>query len=113
MYIAMNRFKVALGSEAAFETHWLARESYLEEMEGFVVFHLLKGGLREDHQLYSSYTLWTSRAAFEGWTQSDGFKVAHTRTGNSKVAYVGPPDFEGFDVLQTVGRELPLTVTAE
>ena len=29
MYIAMNRFKVAKGSEEAFEKHWLSRESYL------------------------------------------------------------------------------------
>lgn len=113
MYIAMNRFKVALGSEAAFETHWLTRESHLERMAGFVEFHLLKGSERGDHRLYSSYTLWTSKAAFEGWTQSDEFKRAHARTGNSKVSYLGHPEFEGFEVLQTIGRGTPAPVAAE
>jgi heme-degrading monooxygenase HmoA len=113
MYIAMNRFKVALGSEAAFETHWLTRESYLERMAGFLEFHLLKGAERGDHRLYSSYTLWTSKAAFEAWTQSEEFRVAHTRTGNSKVSYLGHPEFEGFDVLQTIGDRAPAPVAAE
>lgn len=113
MYIAMNRFKVALGSEAAFETHWLTRESYLGQMAGFVEFHLLKGPERGDHRLYSSYTLWTTKAAFEAWTVSEQFKRAHARTGNSGVTYLGHPEFEGFDVLQTVGRDAPAPVAAE
>ena len=41
MYIAMNRFKVAKGSEAMFEKLWLTRESYLHELPGFLVLHLL------------------------------------------------------------------------
>lgn len=112
MYIAMNRFKVALGSEAAFETHWLTRESYLPSMPGFVAFHLLRGPERDDHRLFSSYTLWTSKAAFEGWTQSEAFKQAHGRTGNGGVVYLGPPEFEGFDVLQTIGGETPVAGVA-
>jgi heme-degrading monooxygenase HmoA len=113
MYIAMNRFKVALGSEVAFETHWLTRESYLQEMPGFLEFHLLRGGEADDHRLYSSYTLWASRAAFEAWTQSEAFRVAHARTGTSKVVYRGHPDFEGFEVLQTIGTHADLAPAAE
>jgi heme-degrading monooxygenase HmoA len=43
MFIAMNRFKVIKGSEAAFENVWLSRDSYLEKVPGFVEFHILKG----------------------------------------------------------------------
>ena len=36
MFIAMNRFRVARGSEAAFEQVWLSRDSHLEKVPGFV-----------------------------------------------------------------------------
>ncbi len=68
MYIAMNRFKVKKGSEQAFETVWLTRETYLDRMPGFVEFHLLKGPEADDHTLYSSHTVWQTKAAFEAWT---------------------------------------------
>ena len=43
MYIAMNRFRIALGREDDFETLWRERDSYLEGEPGFRSFHLLKG----------------------------------------------------------------------
>ena len=54
MFIAMNRFRVAKGSEAAFEQVWLSRDSHLDKVPGFVEFHLLKGPEAEDHPLYAS-----------------------------------------------------------
>jgi hypothetical protein len=36
MFIAMNRFRVAKGSEAAFEQVWMSRDSHLEKVPGFV-----------------------------------------------------------------------------
>ena len=42
-YIAMNRFKVLKGAEGAFEDVWLSRETHLDQVPGFVEFHLLKG----------------------------------------------------------------------
>src|ERR1700757_2816098 len=62
MFIAMNRFRVAKGSEAAFEQVWMSRDSHLEEVPGFVEFHLLKGPEAEDHTLYASHTVWKNRA---------------------------------------------------
>ena len=61
MFIAMNRFRVAKGSEAAFEQVWMSRDSHLEKVPGFVEFHLLKGPEAEDHTLYASHTEWESR----------------------------------------------------
>jgi hypothetical protein len=57
MFIAMNRFRVAKGSEAAFEHVWMSRDSHLDKVPGFVEFHLLKGPEAEDYTLYASHGL--------------------------------------------------------
>jgi heme-degrading monooxygenase HmoA len=69
---------------------------------GFVEFHLLRGPEVEDHTLYASHTVWQSRAAFEAWTTSEAFRAAHRRAGDNKPLYLGPPQFEGFEVRQTL-----------
>jgi heme-degrading monooxygenase HmoA len=76
MFIVMNRFKVIKGSEAAFESVWLSRDTYLDKVPGFVEFHLLKGPEVEDHTLYASHTVWKNRATFEAWTKSEAFRAA-------------------------------------
>jgi len=102
MFIAMNRFRVARGSEADFEQVWIGRDSHLDEVPGFVEFHLLRGAPAEDHTLYASHTVWQDRAAFEAWTRSEAFRAAHQRAGANKPLYLGPPQFEGFEVVPTV-----------
>jgi heme-degrading monooxygenase HmoA len=104
MFIAMNRFKVIRGCEADFEHVWLSRDTHLDTVPGFVEFHLLKGPELEDHTLYASHTVWQSRAAFEAWTRSEAFRAAHAKAGSNKPLYLGHPQFEGFETLQTVGR---------
>jgi heme-degrading monooxygenase HmoA len=104
MFIAMNRFRVKKGSENDFERVWLTRDSHLDEVPGFVEFHLLKGPENEDHTLYSSHTVWQSRAAFEAWTKSEAFRRAHSGAGSNKPLYLEHPQFEGFEVRQTIGR---------
>ena len=105
MFIAMNRFRVALGSETEFEQVWLARDVHLRTVPGFAQFHLLRGPEYEDHVLYASHTIWHSQEDFEAWTRSDAFRQAHRDAGqgSSRSLYLGPPQFEGFSVLQTVG----------
>ena len=102
MYIAMNRFRVRKDAGADFEAVWLNREVHLDQVPGFVEFHLLRGPEREDHVLYSSHTVWRSEADFLAWTRSDAFRAAHKGAGGNKPLYLGHPDFEGFTVLQTV-----------
>ncbi len=104
MFIAMNRFRVARGSEAEFEQVWASRDSHLHKVPGFIEFHLLKGPEAEDHTLYASHSVWADYGAFEAWTKSEAFRAAHHKAGDNKVLYVGPPQFEGFEVRQTVGR---------
>src|SRR5215475_4737066 len=102
MFIAMNRFRVRKDSEAAFEQVWMSRETHLYKVPGFVEFHLPKGPQAEDYTLYASHTVWQSREAFEAWTRSDAFRAAHNRAGENKPLYLDPPQFEGFEVRQTV-----------
>ena len=104
MFIAMNRFKVLPGAEAQFEELWLNRDTFLAEVPGFVEFHMLRGPAKEDHVLYSSHTVWRDKGAFEAWTTSDAFRNAHRGAGGSRSIYAGHPEFEGFEVIQTIGR---------
>jgi heme-degrading monooxygenase HmoA len=102
MFIAMNRFKVLPSAQAEFERVWTTRDSQLGGVPGFIAFHLLRGPEREDHVLYSSHTLWRSRTDFETWTRSEAFRQAHRDAGSNRPLYLGHPEFEGFEVIQTV-----------
>jgi heme-degrading monooxygenase HmoA len=102
MYVAMNRFKVIKDQAQAFEEVWLTRDTYLHEMKGFVAFHLLKGPEREDHVLYVSHTIWATKEDFTAWTASPQFRAAHHSAGQDKPKTLGHPEFEGFDVVQTI-----------
>ena len=99
MFLAMNRFKVVLGSEEAFEEVWRGRDSRLAEMKGFNTFNLLRGPTTETHTLYASHTIWESRADFEAWTKSQQFRDAHKNAGENKPLYLGHPEFEGFEAV--------------
>lgn len=105
MYIAMNRFKVLKEETDAFERRWLDRDSQLRTVPGFVEFHLLKGPEREDHVLYASHTIWQSYGTFEDWTRSEAFRMAHRDAGSNKRLTLTHPEFEGFEVVQTVTRD--------
>ena len=102
MFIAMNRFKVLRGAEKDFEAVWTSRDTHLHGVPGFITFHLLRGPERDDHTLFSSHTVWASRADFEAWTTSEAFRLAHRNAGGNKPLYLGHPEFEGFDVVQEI-----------
>ncbi|QBR72516.1 antibiotic biosynthesis monooxygenase [Beijerinckiaceae bacterium] len=102
MFIAMNRFKVLKEECKAFEEVWATRQSHLDEIKGFCVFHLLRGPEREDHILYSSHTIWASQEDFIAWTKSEQFRAAHRQAGERKPMTLGAPEFEGFEVIQTI-----------
>jgi len=102
MFIAMNRFKIAEGSEVAFEAIWASRDTHLREVPGFVSFNLLKGPAREGHVLYASHTQWESRAVFEDWTRSEAFRAAHRNAGDNRGMYLGHPELELFEAVQSL-----------
>ncbi len=99
MFIAMNRFRIAPGHEEAFTRIWRDRDSYLQEVPGFVEFHLLRGPSDDTCTLFSSHAVWDSREAFESWTRSEAFRKAHASAGGSREMYLGPPQLELFDVV--------------
>lgn len=99
MYIAMNRFRIAPGSEQDFETLWRERDTYLDGVPGYREFQLVRGPEREDHMLYATHTVWDSEADFVAWTKSEAFREAHKNAGDNRAMYLGHPEFEGFTVV--------------
>ena len=100
MFIAMNRFKIKPGMEQDFIDIWKQRDSYLDEVPGFVSFNLLQGPSSDDHTLFASHTVWESERAFEGWTKSEAFRKAHAHAGEkTKDVYLGPPQLEFFNAV--------------
>lgn len=102
MYIVMNRFRVRRGREEDFEEVWASRETHLEEVPGFRTFHLLRGATGENETLFSSHSIWASRRAFENWTRSEAFRLAHRNAAEHRDLYLAPPQLECFEVVQTV-----------
>ena len=99
MFIAMNRFRIALGGEEVFEDLWRQRDSYLDEVPGFREFHLLRGPSDEVGTLFASHTVWKDRASFDAWTESESFRRAHAQARAPEGTYLGHPVFEGFEVV--------------
>ena len=99
MYIAMNRFRIALGRESEFEEIWRNRESHLNGVAGFREFHLLRGPEQEGGTLFASHTVWDSQHAFEAWTNSEAFRNAHAGAHTPKGLHLSHPQFEGFEVV--------------
>ena len=98
-FIAMNRFKIAIGKEKDFENIWRNRETHLDDVGGFKNFNLLKGPTNEKYTLYTSHSTWDSKTDFENWTKSEAFRKAHSGGGQHKGIYLGHPQFEGFEVI--------------
>jgi heme-degrading monooxygenase HmoA len=96
LFIAMNRFTVAPERGADFEEHWRRRESYLEEVPGFLGFALLRG---DEPGSYVSHSTWESRQAFEAWTRSEAFRKAHAQARTPAGILQGPPRLELFEAV--------------
>jgi len=99
MFIAMNRFRIAPGREAEFIEVWRQRDSRLADVPGFQKFNLLQGPGDAQATVFVSHSTWDSAAAFEAWTRSESFRAAHAHAGQQRGLYLGPPQFEGFEVV--------------
>ncbi|QRM56467.1 antibiotic biosynthesis monooxygenase [Sinorhizobium sp. BG8] len=102
MYIAMNRFKIVIGQEEAFQRVWQTRDSSLEGQPGFKEFKLLRGDTAAEagYTLFASHSVWASRDDFVAWTKSENFRQAHRNAAGNLSMYMGPPKFEGFSVIE-------------
>ncbi len=99
MFIAMNRFRIAVGRESVFEDLWRRRDSQLEGVPGFREFHLLRGPTDEEATLFASHSVWDSRQEFEAWTESEAFRKAHGQARAPEGTYLSHPTFEGFEIV--------------
>ncbi len=102
MYLTMNRFRVKLGQEDAFEEVWKSRDSHLKSVDGFVAFHLMKGEVADGHRLYASHTMWRDEESFLAWTKSEAFRAAHKGAKSNAEMYDGPPVLEVFESVQAL-----------
>jgi heme-degrading monooxygenase HmoA len=91
-FVAMNRFKVIEGKEAAFEKRWAERESELKGTPGFVTFVFLRRDAvtADDGFNYSTYTVWENRGAFDNW-RANGSKKAHANASDAEPMFEGRP----------------------
>jgi heme-degrading monooxygenase HmoA len=96
--------EAALSHDAKTRSIAFAHRDCFIEQGRYLEFHLLKGPEAEGHTLYASHVVWQSRATFEAWTKSEAFRAAHHQAGDNKPLYLGHPQFEGFETIQTVGR---------
>jgi heme-degrading monooxygenase HmoA len=99
MYIAINRFKINQGKKDAFEKMWQRRETHLDNVPGFIKFHLAKGNSEQTHTPYISQSTWHSKEYFTQRTKSEAFRLAHKGAGKHSDIYQGHPIFEGFEVI--------------
>jgi heme-degrading monooxygenase HmoA len=96
MFIAMNHFRVAAGKEEEFERIWRTRETYLNDVPGFVRFALLRGDAPGE---YISHSTWESRDAFIAWTQSPAFVQGHRQGGSLMGVLQGPPQVKTYEAV--------------
>ena len=100
MFVAMNCFRVLAEREHDFESLWRDRETYLQEVPGFVEFALLRSDEEGD---YISYSVWRDRTSFEEWARSEAFAKGHAQ-GSLAGILAGPPQL---GLYQAVIREVP------
>jgi heme-degrading monooxygenase HmoA len=103
MFIAMNRFQVADGKAEEFERIWKERETYLQDVPGFLRFALLRSDTPGE---YVSHSTWRDRDAFIGWTESEAFTMGH-RQGSLAGVLTGPPAVSLYEavITQEAGRQ--------
>ncbi len=100
MFIAMNRFQVNEGKESAFEDMWRNRETYLNEVPGFVSFALLRNWIANDDKTteYISHSTWRSRQDFEAWRDSETFNRGHAQ-GSVAGILAGHPEVSLYETV--------------
>jgi heme-degrading monooxygenase HmoA len=96
-FVAMNHFQVDPERGEEFEAHWRRRETYLDEVPGFVRFALLRG---DEPGHYVSHSTWRSRADFEAWTRSEAFRKAHAQARLPEGLLRGHPRLALYEAVQ-------------
>lgn len=104
MIIVSNRLPVNPDYAEQFEARFKEREGLVDQMAGFIRFHILRP--TQDDQPYIVQTYWESQAAFDAWTESEAFKAQHSQQRRLPAeALLGRPQIEIHEIIQTNDTE--------
>lgn len=99
MILVSNRIQVHPDYHDEFEATFSEREGRVDEMEGFVSFHILRP--HSDDAPYVVQTRWESKAHFDAWTSSDAFRAQHGKGRRlPEGAVLGKPQIEIHEIIQ-------------
>lgn len=103
MFVTCNRIPVNPERTAAFEARFSERPNRVDEMPGFISFHLLRPQNPGDP--YVVMTFWESEAQFKAWTDSPAFKEGHARSGALPPdTFLGRPTLETYQVVDAAAQ---------
>ncbi len=94
MIVVMNRITVSEGREQEFEETFKNRDRAVDEAPGFVEMQVLRPS---EGRTYVVMTRWQTRAAFQDWTESQAFRVAHSKQPTGLAE--GRPQLEIYEIL--------------
>ncbi|MBZ0168740.1 antibiotic biosynthesis monooxygenase [Candidatus Methylomirabilis lanthanidiphila] len=95
MIVAANRVPITKGYEQEFEKRFERRLGAVDKTPGFIRNEVLRP-IVGDH--YVVLTYWESREAFEAWTQSESFRLAHANPA-PKEMFAGRSQLEMHEVI--------------
>lgn len=96
MFIVANRIPVAQDWQDEFEKRFRQRAGQIDQQPGFVSMQILKPV--SDDAPYVVLTSWQDEAAFQGWINSEDFKLAH-QNPLPREAFTGKPVMEKHQVI--------------
>lgn len=117
MFVVTNRIPVSKGSEAEFEDRFRHRAHLIDQSPGFIKNLVLrpvarrfnhKTGAYEESKEQGYYlvqTYWESEQAFWDWTNSEAFRVAHSKRPPAEM-FAGPSVLEVHEVILTTEKRL-------
>ena len=115
MFVVTNRIPVSSGSEADFEDRFRHRAHLIDQSPGFIKnlilrpvprrFNHKRGQYEETKEqgYYLVQTYWESEQAFWDWTNSESFRVAHSKRPPAEM-FAGPSVLEVHEVILTTEK---------
>ncbi len=95
MKIVMNVVFVDEDKREAFEQQFLQRDSHVGKAPGFAGFELLR---RDRDGEYVVLSRWESEEAFQGWLNSEAFKMAHKHADGQ---FAHGSEVRNYDVIES------------
>ena len=115
MFVVTNRIPVSEGQEAEFEDRFRHRAHLIDRSPGFIKNQVLRPVRRRfDHKTgkweespepgtYLVQTYWQSEQAFWDWTNSESFRIAHSKRTPAEM-FAGPSVLEIHQVVLSTER---------